>query len=242
MTTVLDGATSPLRREKQSVVRIEHSEIWKRRRLSEFRPHPEEPAQRASRRMDARHELASILRDGASRLLRMRARVRGVRRKWVSVGFFCARPIATFLGRLLGWPPLFRRELERMSGDTDLDERGEQLRAALEQTYSQLMSKNALRPRPYINDMTSFIKDHIDVGISFDDAEQILRAAGFVVCGRPSADTQSNRPDKYEVQATLLLESRWLSAVEFAMGMAPAGPGDYRTVKNVWGAIIITYT
>jgi hypothetical protein len=35
-------------------------------------PHPEELAKQVSRRMDATRGLAAILRDGASRLLRMR--------------------------------------------------------------------------------------------------------------------------------------------------------------------------
>jgi hypothetical protein len=38
-------------------------------------PHPEELAKQASRRMDATRGLAAILRDGASRLLRMRPEI-----------------------------------------------------------------------------------------------------------------------------------------------------------------------
>jgi hypothetical protein len=41
-----------------------------------YEPHPEELAKQASRRMDATHELAAILRDAAKTpLLRMRSKI-----------------------------------------------------------------------------------------------------------------------------------------------------------------------
>jgi hypothetical protein len=133
----------------------------------------------------------------------------------------------------------------RMNSSVDLDERGKTLRENIEELYANMKRNKNLRARPHINDLSGFLSTYIPEGISFDDAEHILRSAGFDVLERREANAPDPRGegfvDKHDVIARMLLPSGFMSRAELMLGMRPKSPGDYSTVKEVWGAFIVTY-
>jgi hypothetical protein len=131
-----------------------------------------------------------------------------------------------------------------MNNRVDLDGRGDQLRLDIQELYSSMKRNKTLRAS--INDISDFIKGYTPEGMSFDDAEHILRRAGLDVLERPDINTPDdplwpNRSDKYDVIATLLLPSEFMSRAELMLGLRPKSPGDYSTVKEVRAAIILSY-
>jgi|ERR1022692_971796 hypothetical protein len=72
-------------------------------------------------------------------------------------------------------------QAEPMSAET-LKQRGAQLRAEIDATYQQLRaSKTLSNTVRQGNDVTDVVGKYIPVGIRFDEAQAILRAAGCIV-------------------------------------------------------------
>jgi len=127
---------------------------------------------------------------------------------------------------------------------TGLEERGNQLRSDIRELYSSMKRNKTLRAN--VNDISDFLRVYIPEGISFDDAEQILRSAGLQVLERPDMDTPDdplwpNRSDRYDVIATMLLPGELMSRAELMLGLRPKSPGDFSAVKEVRAAIIVTF-
>jgi len=125
-----------------------------------------------------------------------------------------------------------------------LDERRNQLRLDIHDLYSSMRRNKTFRWG--INDISEFLKGYIPEGVSFEDAENILRNAGFNVLERPGINVPDhpswpNRSDKYDVIATMLLSSGFLERAELMLGLRPKSSGDYSTVKEIQGAIIIRH-
>jgi hypothetical protein len=123
----------------------------------------------------------------------------------------------------------------------ELDERGRQLRLAVEQKFATLENTNSLQIFPNLNDITDFIKGHIPEESSFDDAEAILRAGGFEVEARPEGEVPGNRPGRYAVCGTMVIERRAMSLAECIVCMRPKSPGDYSVVKKISAVIKLIY-
>jgi len=67
-------------------------------------------------------------------------------------------------------------------GAGTLEQRGAQLRAEIDATYQQLRASKTLSNRVRQgNDVTDVVGKYIPVGIRFDEAQAILRAAGCIV-------------------------------------------------------------
>jgi hypothetical protein len=66
-----------------------------------------------------------------------------------------------------------------LNSPTGLDEYGNQLRLNLQELYSSMRRNKTLRAGA--NDIGDFISGYISEGITFDDAEHILRSAGIGV-------------------------------------------------------------
>ena len=131
-----------------------------------------------------------------------------------------------------------------MNNKAELDNLGNQFRLAVRELYASMKDNKTLRAN--YNDISDFAKSYIPEGTSFDDAECILRRAGFDVHERPDANVPGdpnwpNKSDRYDVFATMLLASGFLPGVKLMLGMRPKSPGDYSTVKEVRAAIIVTY-
>ena len=79
--------------------------------------------------------------------------------------------------------------------------------------------------------------------MTFEDAENILRAAGFSVKRHPDA-SQAKDPNRaidwYVVGAAIdPFVERLLGKVEVYVGLYPDSPGDYTIVKDVKGYFLI---
>jgi hypothetical protein len=121
------------------------------------------------------------------------------------------------------------------------DERGKQLQRDIQELYSTLQRSNSLRASPLVNDVSDLIAGYIPEGTSFDDAERMLRSAGFTVYPRPGPDVPGERKDKFDVFAHVLLPGPWMSSNELAVSLRPKSPGDYSTVRKIWAAITVRY-
>ncbi|KAF0190860.1 MAG: hypothetical protein FD165_2321 [Gammaproteobacteria bacterium] len=125
-----------------------------------------------------------------------------------------------------------QKEINMMTSDL-LEQRGKQLRAAIEQTYKKLSDAKALKPMG-ASDITEVVVQYIPVGTSFDDAESILRNAGFKVDPRPSANPTGSRPDRYDVVGSIVpFVQLFLSRVNVYISLSPMTPGDYSKVSKV---------
>src|SRR5271169_1897778 len=122
---------------------------------------------------------------------------------------------------------------EQMTADA-LKQRGERLRAEIDATYKQLRASNSIKI--YIrggNDATAIALRYIPIGISFDDAEAILRSAGYTV---------GHSEQGHIVSRTTLGGGLFeLYSGEFAVDLAPKGPDDFRFVGEVSAIIFARY-
>jgi len=132
------------------------------------------------------------------------------------------------------------KDTKKLSPD-DLKERGIKLRAELENIFKKLLASG--KPLNRKIDITSSIAAYIPVGMTFDESERILRAAGFEVYPRPGAreaqDPNRTR-DWYAVYAEKPnFSRRVLGSVTVAVSLFPESPGDYSNVKNVGATFFI---
>lgn len=122
-----------------------------------------------------------------------------------------------------------------------LEQRGKQLRSAIEQAYKKLVDARSLKPMGG-NDITEVVVQYIPVGTSFDDAESILRSAGFKVEPRPSANPSGSFPWRYDVMA--LIDSfdlkRFPFKVSVSVFLSPKTPGNYDKVNKVDAGIVLS--
>ena len=81
---------------------------------------------------------------------------------------------------------------------------GERLRGEVESRFSELKNSRHLNFAPDGNDILDLVSPFLAPGISFEDAEKILRAAGFRVI-LPNATRPLSRPDANDVYAQLIL-------------------------------------
>lgn len=121
-----------------------------------------------------------------------------------------------------------------------LEHRGKQLRAAINLTFKKLSDAGALKPRG-ASDITEVVVQYIPVGTTFDEAEDILRFAGFLVDQRPSASTTGNRPDRYDVVGSIVpFVQQPLSRINVYVSLSPRAPGDYSKVSKVSAGIVLS--
>lgn len=158
-------------------------------------------------------------------------------------------PIATGI-RLKHWPTALALGMAFLSGPTygediqkeknivtseSLEQRGKQLRAALELAYKKKVDAKTLSADPRVgNDVTDVVVRYIPIGTSFDDAESILRSAGFRVDPRPNVKVEGNRSGRYDVVGAIVpFVQKFLSSVNLYVHLSPAMPGDYSKVSKV---------
>jgi hypothetical protein len=124
--------------------------------------------------------------------------------------------------------------IHQMSAD-DLEKRGKELRAALQATYESLRSARKLSGGG--TDITDSVLPFIQTGISFSDAETLLRNAGFSVGPHPDLNQTSNpnrATDWYAVVATISpFDSGFMMKVSLYVSLLPLSPGDYTSVAKV---------
>lgn len=132
--------------------------------------------------------------------------------------------------------------------DESLEQRGKQLRAAIEEEYQRLERLKALTPQRGGN-IGELVSRYIPLGASFDDAEEILRNAGFDVGARIGPDTPVRSPfrvpnPKYYLTAQIIgLDSSLLTlrTVSVVIYLTPKDPNNYDNVIDVGGSIYVSY-
>jgi hypothetical protein len=115
----------------------------------------------------------------------------------------------------------------------------EQLRAAIDKRYEELNGAHGLSGGLNGTDVTNVVLPYIRPGMSFKDAEEILRCAGFDIGAHPdpTPPPRVNRPkDWYAVIARIApyLSPRFFGCkVDLYASLLPRNPGEYTSVEEV---------
>jgi hypothetical protein len=117
-----------------------------------------------------------------------------------------------------------------------LQEQGKHLRTAIDQAYKKL--SDSLPSKSGIN-ITPVITQYIPLGSSFDDAEQILRSAGFEVFPRHDHDLEGDSSNKkYEIYAKIdPYRGFFIKENMIGVSLIPRVPGDYKSVSEINASI-----
>jgi hypothetical protein len=149
--------------------------------------------------------------------------------------------LAIGLTTMIHWspfPPAVFGETGRQMSPNELVQRGKELRNEIDSVYQTLKAEKKLSGRG--TDISEQVRKYIPPGCSFDDAEEILRSAGFTVYPRPLRDTMSNAPDRYGVSAFLKLDGSFGIKIQAIVSLKPKRPGDYGEVSVVSGGIFVS--
>jgi hypothetical protein len=123
----------------------------------------------------------------------------------------------------------------------EIERRGKELRAALQQTYGELVA--ARKMSGLETDITRFVTPYVSVGMTFEEAESILKAAGFTINPHPTADKarDPNRgKDWHAVLASIpSFVHEFMRKVSVYVTLLPKSPGDYTTVDNVKASFFV---
>jgi hypothetical protein len=124
----------------------------------------------------------------------------------------------------------------------DIDRRGAKLRAALEANYKKLVELKQIHPPD--TDTTDVVTKYISVGMTFSEAEDVLRTAGFHIEPYPDLNQSSNpnrSKDWYAVLATVSpFETRFPFRVDLGVELLPKTPGDYTDVAKITASFLIS--
>jgi hypothetical protein len=145
------------------------------------------------------------------------------------------------LAVLFLWLPVSSRALDKENTQItsrELEQRGQQLRAEIESIYKNLKASGSLVSAVHGNKIDDVVLKYVPTGISFDEAENILRFAGFKVYPRPEANPPGKRPDRYDVSAWIdPLDKGLIWKVQVIVSLSPKAPGDYSNVSNISAGI-----
>jgi hypothetical protein len=125
-------------------------------------------------------------------------------------------------------------------------QQGKELRAELERVYRD--SKNKRHSLTGL-DVSSTVGQYIPVGTSFDDAERILRAAGFKMAPRPPRPIDRDPAPEWEktlrftMMGGLDLDQTFLvSKTTVSVVLVPDSPGNPNAkVKEISASLMTTY-
>jgi len=142
---------------------------------------------------------------------------------------------------MIRWPTIRSASTgeERHQIRPELRRRGKELRNEIRSVYKTLKAEQKITARG--TDISDSVRKYIPPGSSFDDAEEILRAAGFDVSSRPLSDTMSNAPDRYSVGADLKLKGSFPFKIQAIVSLTPKAPGDYSEVSAVSAGIFLSF-
>ncbi|WP_157687092.1 hypothetical protein [Burkholderia lata] len=126
----------------------------------------------------------------------------------------------------------------------DLEVLGKRFRFEIDKAYQKVPKSGSIEEIEKAGDITWLAVRYIPLGSSFDDAEVILRAAGFAVGARPGPNQPGNLPHRYDVVArieqyrTSLLSSR----TDVSVFLSPKAPGDFQDgVSAVFASFTTSY-
>jgi hypothetical protein len=138
---------------------------------------------------------------------------------------------------------LDQAEKHQMAFD-GLEQRGKRLRAALQRKYEKLAESHQLRGGLHGTDVTDAVLPYIPIGISFSDAETVLKDAGFVVGPHPDLNAPPNpnrAKDWYSVVAKISpFAGRSGTKVDLYVSLLPRAPGDYTVVSKISATFFVS--
>ncbi len=153
------------------------------------------------------------------------------------------RSILAYIALLTGlalvaysWP-LSGMALEKenvMMSASDVEQRGKQLRAELEETYRVLKDARKLGASNKAEgiDVSATVAKYIPIGTSFDEAEKVLQAAGFNLAPRPPRPAgRENAPEwekalRFTMGGGLVLDQTFGYQASVGVTLYPDSPGD----------------
>lgn len=140
--------------------------------------------------------------------------------------------------------PLHERleNLERLKmSNSQLESRGANLRKALIGEYGSLMHSGRLSPQIGGTDITNIVTQYLPGDTTFDDAESILRSAGFAIRARPTELEQRNPNRARDWDAVLaamdIPDHRPMTRSVVYVVLHPHSPLDYRRIAAATAAI-----
>ncbi|MBF0560734.1 MAG: hypothetical protein HQL37_01710 [Alphaproteobacteria bacterium] len=117
---------------------------------------------------------------------------------------------------------------------------GKQLRADIDNEYKRLVETHSLKGGLESNDLTEIVTRYIPVGSTFDDAENILRNAGFMVEPRSGTKSISFGESVYGVYAKIdQYVHIFMSKTSIYVFLLSKSPGDYSTVSKIEASLTI---
>ncbi|HMD73336.1 MAG TPA: hypothetical protein VKG05_05695 [Steroidobacteraceae bacterium] len=136
---------------------------------------------------------------------------------------------------LLSWSTSFAYSAEvQIPGQSarsaaELVRQGKLLRAEIDARFYELKSSDTLHAGA---DVTSIVTKYVPPGIPFDDAKQILQAAGLGAGGLT--------PDGH-LFFRVLIGGWFFKDTTFAVDLTPRAPGDFSVVQTVTGSLLVNY-
>lgn len=111
----------------------------------------------------------------------------------------------------------------------------------IEQTYARLRAERRLTTSFLGNDITPILLKHIPLGATFEEAENILRAAGFTIGPR---ETRYVGPGEKRYGETAWIKGFaggfWYGyGVDVGVALTPRSPDDYSIVVDITGHIFL---
>ncbi len=88
---------------------------------------------------------------------------------------------------------------------------------------------------------TALISQYIPKGTSFDEAEVLLKAAGFEVMPRGNSNYPDSSPERYAGYSRKKLDSMPMSLTEISVLLFPKSSTDYSAVINLTSILLTTY-
>jgi hypothetical protein len=119
---------------------------------------------------------------------------------------------------------------------SELEMRGKQLRSEIDERYKKLCAAKAIKPMGQgRNDIDDIVTKYVPIGISFNEAEIILRSAGFKVGPREKHSLITN---KFMVFAEIAqYVPTLLGKTSIYVTLEPESPNDWRQVKKIEAGI-----
>ncbi|WP_175014512.1 hypothetical protein [Burkholderia lata] len=145
------------------------------------------------------------------------------------------------------WVPLYfalKPWASLASPRQDLQVLGKRFRIEIDKAYQKVPKIGTTQEIDKAGDITWLAVRYIPLGSSFDDAEVILRAAGFSVRARPGPNQPGNLPHRYDVVARIeqYRTSLLVSRTDVSVLLSPKAPGDFHDgVSAISASFTTTY-
>ncbi|WP_321849146.1 hypothetical protein [Burkholderia diffusa] len=126
----------------------------------------------------------------------------------------------------------------------DLEVLGKRFRIEIDKAYQKVPQSGSTQEIDKAGDITWLAVRYIPLGSSFDDAEVILRAAGFSVGARPGPNQPGNLPHRYDVVARIeqYRTSLLFSRTDVSVFLSPKAPGDFQDgVSAIFASFTTSY-